>query len=403
MPFTVSCQCPQCGAALPLGEGQRFLACEFCGANNFLGNRKMPWLTMPVNSDGDRTVFIPYLRCRGPLFTCIDGKIDFKVIDATSLIAQIPGVPSSLGIRPQAVKLSFPDPKKIAIRLPVKGKTSKHLGVMVRQGYRRPNHPPQYQALLGEVMARVYLPLVIREDCVCDGTSGQKLAIPPETLRDTPARQSSWQPIFHAAICPGCGWDLDGDETSQVLLCRNCATAWTGDDDGLARVNLELMPGGKTDDHYLPFWRVRFTLPAQGVESAADLEDLLTLPTRGLTRNQRMPAILTPAFKIKPKDFLRLSVQLSHARPESVNCETVPKRVQPMSVSRSEAAQAIRTVLAARATLKKKFFPRLSELKPMIKAIDLLLLPFSDRGYNLFQESHQINVNRQALNLGRLI
>ena len=37
---------------------------------------------------------------------------------------------------------------------------------------------------------------------------------------------------FIAAICPGCGWNLDGQRDSLVLTCTNCQSAWRPGSDG---------------------------------------------------------------------------------------------------------------------------------------------------------------------------
>ncbi len=403
MILTVDCQCPQCGAALPLAEGQRFLVCEFCGAGNFLTNRDLPWLVMPENVKGDQTVFVPYLRCRGPLFTCADSRMAFRVIDASTCTADLPGIPFSLGIRPQAVKLTFPDPRSIGQRLASEGKTTAHLMTMITRGHGRRGKRQLHQALIGEVMSMVYLPLVIRGNEVRDGSSGSEMAVKPEDI-DLPRETSPpWAPIFHAAICPGCGWDLNGDETSQVMFCPNCATAWTGGGDNFTRVEVEVMASENKAALFLPFWEVGFTLPDDHILTAAALEHFLLSPARGLKDDRRRPAVITPGFKIKPKDFLRLSVQLSHARPEAGADRALPDAIHPTSLAAAESVQAVRTILAARATVKKDFFPRLNGLKPVIHSLKLLLIPFTDRGYNLIQEEYDISINRQALRLGRLI
>ena len=404
MNLGIGCQCPQCGADLPLEEGQRFIVCGFCGAGNFLVNRDLPWLVMPENTGGGPVVFVPYLRCRGTLFTCAGGRIDFRVADTSALAADLPGAALSLGVRPQAVRLRFPG-NGFVNRLPVDRGASKRLLAMVNRN--RSGKEPEHQALIGEVMSLVWLPLVIAADGVRDASSGARLAVDAERLAAAADRSGpvAWSPCFRAAICPGCGWDLAGDNTSQALLCPNCGAAWSAGGSGFARIEVAVAAG--EGDVFLPFWEVGFTLPEEGVESAAGLGRLLALPVHesvpAAGEKEAVPAVLTPAFKIRPKTFLRLAAQMSHARPLVRPAGSLPGRLHPVSLAGAEAVQMVKTVLAARAAVKQEFFRKLPGLRPVVRFLRLVLVPFSDQGYSLFQNGLGISVNRRLLELGRLI
>ncbi|MDQ1300477.1 MAG: hypothetical protein QG637_395, partial [Chloroflexota bacterium] len=45
-----------------------------------------------------------------------------------------------------------------------------------------------------------------------------------------------WGVRFVAALCPTCGWDLEGARNTLAMLCRNCRSAWYPAGDSLTQV-----------------------------------------------------------------------------------------------------------------------------------------------------------------------
>ncbi len=100
--------CPQCGGSVTLSVSDRLLACPYCGVKNFLQTSGAFRYALPnkvTAEKQDRIVYAPYLRFKGNIFTVTESGITYKVLDTTQEGCPIPGLPPSLGLRPQAMKL----------------------------------------------------------------------------------------------------------------------------------------------------------------------------------------------------------------------------------------------------------------------------------------------------------
>ena len=107
MGFTVEQDCPQCGGAIDLDETDRILRCPYCGTENFLYTPDHFRFVLPHNSPDKEITYAPYLRFKGNVYFCMDLDIGHRVVDITHTGVSLNGLPSSLGLRPQAMKMKF--------------------------------------------------------------------------------------------------------------------------------------------------------------------------------------------------------------------------------------------------------------------------------------------------------
>jgi hypothetical protein len=120
--------------------------------------------------------------------------------------------------------------------------------------------------------------------------------------------------------------------------------------------------------------------------------------------HNRELAFWIPAFKIRPKIFLRLVRQMTIFQKDFTMEEKIPtKNLYPVTLSRDEAAQALKITLASAVMTKRKFFPLLAQVNLTIKKSHLVYLPFKAMGHDIIQEHLKISINKNTLKYGRYL
>ena len=115
-------------------------------------------------------------------------------------------------------------------------------------------------------------------------------------------------------------------------------------------------------------------------------------------------SFFVPAFKIKPKDFLRISAQLTLGQRTLIIEESYPELpFHQINLSYSEAVQSLKIVLASAAANKNELIPLLPQIKLNVRGLTLTFIPFTNSGYGLYQEHCRVNINRQVLKHGRAL
>jgi DNA-directed RNA polymerase subunit RPC12/RpoP len=408
MTLTVEQECPQCGAPIALEETDRLLRCPYCNVKNFLFAPNYIRLVLPHKAQDRDIIYAPYLRFKGNMYLCQGQTISHRVVDVTHLAAPVKGLPVSLGVRPQAMKMKFVSPHmagsflRSSLRLAdILAKVEKHTwGSGLGQLFHR--------AYIGETLSLIYLPLFVQEGMVFDGITKRtivKLSHGQDMFESATDDNQRWRLTFMGTLCPQCGWNLDGERDSVILTCRNCNTAWEASEGKFVRVDLAVVPGREENTLYLPFWKM--TAGAKGVEinSFADFIRVTNQP-RVVQRdweNQDM-SFWSPAFKIRPKTFLRLLGQLTISQKDFETKEGIPKQgLYPVTMPRSEAAQSTKLTLAASAMNKRKTLPMLPQISFAIKDSTLVYLPFTDTGHDMVQQHMRISINKKTLEFGRYL
>ncbi len=267
--------CPQCGAPVVLEETDRLLVCGHCRVKLYLSSdRCFSYLLPPPSGCPGTSSLAPYWRVKGMMFSCEGHEIGQKVIDSSFQAGELKCLPISLGYRPQAMRLRFvlaeTPGRFLQTTLPLEQVTGR--GARQRSRHRIGSAPsgPILSSLSGR--NRQYHLCAIRPAGQYPprrhpGAAGlQPRFGRPKDAPETASPAPEDRLHFIATLCPYCGWDLQGDKDSHVLLCANCDSAWQAALAAMERVAFEVFPGGAPQSIYLPFWRIK--VPVEGICAA---------------------------------------------------------------------------------------------------------------------------------------
>lgn len=395
MPFTVEQGCPQCGAFIDLDETDHLLRCPYCGVSSYLYTPDYYRLVLPHKKASQDPVYAPYFRFRGTVYYCSRGRIGHKVLDFSHPLNRLPGLPPSLGVRPQSLKLFFLTPEITGRFLQPDLNLDSIMHRVAKLSSLDSAGAILHRAYVGEVLSLVFMPLFVQQDGLQDGITGQRLGPRPEGLPG-PTRPT-WHPRFLVTLCPRCGWNLEGEGDSVVLLCTQCDSAWEADGGEFQPVEIVFHPSEDRNVIYLPFWQMEAAM--EGPRVSDGLSSVL-----GLRSRSELFRCLCPAFKIRPKIFLMLARSLIRARvageaPEALSTRTC----HPVTLPRQEAIQTLKVLSAACSAQKQRLIALLPQIRFRVLKTALLYLPFHDQGPELVQPQLRLGVNKAALRFGRFL
>lgn len=406
MGYTYQHECPQCGAPIELDETDHLLQCAFCNTSSYLAVNGCYRFVLPSKDDKLPKVYVPYLRFKGAIFSCFDHEISHRLVDLTHLNLKFDVLPISLGLRPQAMKMKFAstitDGRLIRSNFSVEDvldKATSGPGFKTKENL-------LHQVFIGDTLSIIYLPLTLDEKAIFDGVTMEKLSDLPENYDlFAPAVDNAppWKPDLLATICPQCGWNLEGESDSLVLLCKNCHTAWKAKGHGFERIEVQFLKTTTPSPLYLPFWTIEARSSGIEIKTFGDFIRQTNQP-RVTQKNftDRPMNYWSPAFKIRPKTYLRLAGQLTLSQPDLDRLKTFPKEdIHPVTLPDAEALQSLKLTLANCAILKKNIFPTLPDIIFSVRKLALVFVPFCQSGYGLYQEEMKININKQHLKFGR--
>ena len=400
MKISIELDCPQCGAPVDLEEKDHMLSCPYCGVRRFLHFRNHPRLMLPAACGKRSYSLLPYLRFKGAVYICSASDISNRIVDITRLgVPCDDKLPLSLGMRPQAMKLKPVHPQMDGdfVRFSVRADVLLARAGKVPGGNRGIFH----RAFIGETLSVIYLPVYREGDRLHDGVTGETLGKGIE-LEDTVRNPVGFGLSLAAAVCPNCGWGLDGERSSVVLTCGNCSRAWETADGKLRQVRVEVW--GKASERvlWLPFWRVDAVALGSGLETFDDFIRLTRQPAIDSACLSDVPlSFCIPAFKIRPRIFLNLARQMTFAfRMAEPNPEFPAGLLYPVTLPRREAVQCRKLVLAECAVDRKRIFPLLPTLQFSGTEAVLAYVPFTDAGGELVDRNGHIGISRRALDLG---
>ena len=405
MTLHVELECPQCGAPLEMQETDRLLRCKYCEVNSFLSNTDNLHFILPRREPDPYTIYVPYLHFKGIIYTCLNNRIEHRLADISTRGIKLSFLPKSLGLRPQAMKIRFTNPDLDGSFL----KTSMPTDVIIKRAgknLRVRDEEILHQAYIGDVLNIIYLPLSIRDEVVMDGILERPLAQIPEEqdlFAEAELEKNRWKPLFLASLCPQCGWNLEGEPDSVVLLCANCNSAWESAGNKFAEIQVNTIPGNN-DELFIPFWVIKTTAKGVKLNTLADFFRLTNQPVMIRPEWEEMDLqFVIPAFKIRPDDFLRLGTQMTISQRKNIKLkDDIPKgKLYPVTLPKTEAAQALKIILANSAVSRNKIFPLLPDIDFDIKEYYLQYLPFTKTSHELKQELLGVTINQRVLEYGR--
>lgn len=413
MDIRIEQECPQCGAPVTLFETDRLLTCPYCGVKSFLHSFGAFRYYLPDKLHDDareQILYAPYIRFKSNVYQVNEKGISYKVIDTTRLGFEMPGLPPTLGVRPQAMKIRRVTPKTKGrfLRLSTKAKVILEKAIQSSRLLRQNDGPLYHRAFIGDTVSIIYQPTNKDESNLLDSVTNNPLIsldkITKYPLKGT-AYNPRWQVHFLPALCPHCGWSLEGEGDCLVPTCTNCDSAWEISDRGLQRLDWMIQPGNQETFQYLPFWKIHAHVPELKIFSFADFVHQTNLPIVPKKEwHEKVMSFMIPAFKLRPKTFLQVSRQMT-INQWKLNLEPghVVPELYPVNLPQSEAKQAVKVTLAEAAVNTKDILPHLPRTRLKNPTGYLAYLPFIDKGYDWFQPHTETVIAKSTLHFGRTL
>jgi len=399
-------QCPQCGAPIVLEETDRLFTCQYCKVKSFLFPGDFFRYVLPHSAPKGKALFyLPYWRFKGILFSSLLGRIDHRIVDVSYQALLSDYFPISVGLRSQAMKLRFltPDTEGYFLKPSVPLEEVVHL---IEQRFSNGLPQPIFaQCFVGETLSQIYSPFYVGGK-IHDAVLNRPIATSPPDDFDVmalPGGTPHWQIRFIPAQCPLCGWDLEGERDSIVLSCRNCDTLWTHAKKGFRKLEFGHVPEESEQVLYLPFYRIRAQIQGLDLSSYADLVKVANLPKVVQKGMEKKPFhFWTPAFKIRPSDFLKFSVIFTLSQPEERWTPGLPKaEIYPVTLSIPEALESLKINLAGFMKPPGLLLPTLSDIDITPKHLGLVYFPFHIQRDEIYHPFFQLRTTRNVLNYAR--
>ena len=440
MGLTIQHGCPQCGASIEMDETDRLVRCPFCGIKSLLYSHDYFRYILPDKSPGKELIYAPYLRFKGNVYFCKNITLDHRIIDITHLGFEFTGIPISLGVRPQAMKLKFVTPEQKGTFLKFSLKTTDILLQAAKlssgNSIGTPNEKKVvldnalihysfsinstilsdsdldekgavlHRAFIGETMSIIYLPVYLEGKRLMDGILNRPICTLPQGQDDLEPliiKNPGWGPKFVSTLCPNCGGSMDGERDSVVLLCKNCHSAWELIEGNWKRLDFSVAGGRDTGTLYIPFWRITAGVKGVEIETFSDFARLTNQPmVVGEEKGKKEMKFYSPAFKLRPNFFLNLARQFTILQRDFTGDEVFgEKDMFPVTLPETEAIQALKVILASSAVNKKSIFPNLPKINFNVKGITLVYIPFVEGPNEMIHEDTGIAINRASLEFGR--
>lgn len=404
----VEYKCTQCGAPALLLETDRLFTCAYCKVASYLLPLDYFRLMLPSRAPKDRkTWFFPYWRMKGMHFSCTADGIDSRFVDISHQAVVSRHFPVSLGLRGQTQKLQLisGDTEGSFIRADFDLQTI--LGIVDQRLKVHRTRKVFHQAHIGETLNLIYSPFYIDKK-ICDGVVNQPVSsdVPAdfcESLFECRSPDPSIELI--AALCPSCGWDLQGERDALILACSNCGSLWEPTRKGCKRIQFAHMPvnGSEKEDDmvYLPFWRIKADISGVRLQSYADLVRTANLPRIMQHAWKDIEfCFWSLAFKVPPRNFITLARNLTLSQPSGEWIREFPAGpLYPVKLPVAEAVQSLKIVLASFMKPPEKHFHMLGDISIRPKSYLLVYLPFKVGHNELIQPNFQMAINRNVLGL----
>ena len=412
--FKVEHQCPQCGAPVLLEEETLFFTCEFCRVRSYILQHRYPRYRLSPSKDikdDQDFIYLPYWRFKGVHYTCRLSGVEYKFLDISTLaLKHRPlNISTTLGFRSQALTLKMVSAKTKGTFL--RPLTVRQAMLMADKRLQSSTESsttlkgdPVFQENIGETTSLIFSPFHIKEGILYDSIINKPAGPADETLMniqisDTcrPEKEISFLP----GLCPSCGWDLEGNPDSIILVCRNCQTLWRSHENRLVKIKFGCATPGDASDVLLPFWKIVADVSPVSLKTYSDLIRLANLPKIPKATTDELPmAFWAPAFKIRPSIFLRLMTQLAIVQPgDTFEKKISSHRLSTVNLPSSEAVESIKIGLGALLKPATQYVPQLSEIKVKLKAVMLVYLPFEQKSHELYHAPSGISININALKL----
>jgi len=336
------------------------------------------------------------------LFSCVIDGIRNRYIDMSHQAVDSRFFPTSIGLRSQALKLKF-------VTLETKGhflKPDFPIKQVMKIFESRFNtelpDPIFHQDYIGETLSIIYSPFYVDKkiyDAILNHPINEDL---PEDfdVSHFAGGVPDWKIDFLSTLCPDCGWNLEGERNSLVLVCKNCESLWRPDKKGLNKLNFAQIPMKGDDIVYFPFWRIKADISCIQLDTYADLIKVANLPKvvqEGWDQIDFHFWIM--AFKVRPQKFLRIATNMNLSQPREELVPELPKKDLPVTLSLTEAVNSLKLILANFVMPKKAVFPLLKDIAITPKSCLLVYVPFKEKHHEFVHPSYPISISKNHLAL----
>jgi hypothetical protein len=405
--FLIEHQCPQCGAPATLGETDRLFTCPFCKVRSYLTTDDYFRYTFSSAKHSDKPLIcLPYWRIKGSLFACLSGGITSRIVDVSHQSLSSPFFPVSLGLRSQTLKLRFASPDSegfflkptLSFKEPLRAAEETFTSGLGEHIFAK--------AFIGETLSQIYSPFHVT-DRVFDAILERPVSPPLPQDFDISTFQGGkpdWRIEFIPTLCPNCGWDLEGERNAIALFCRNCNSLWMSNKKGFTKMEFGHFPAESSESVYFPFYRVRADVSGVNLASYADLVRVANMAKVVQAGWQERPfRFWTPAFKIRPQDFLFFSRNLTLSQPPKERTGQLPEgEVLPVTMPIKEALESLKINLAS-FIKPPKMLQLLANTEIKARGVILVYIPFQKWGNELIQPAFNLRTTRALLEYAKYL
>jgi hypothetical protein len=171
----------------------------------------------------------------------------------------------------------------------------------------------------------------------------------------------------------------------------------------LKQLKFAQIPGNGDNTIYLPFWRIRADISGISLKSYADLIRIANLPKTVQNGWDDVPfRFWIPAFKIRPKLFLRLASHITVSQPREELIPELPgKQIHPSTLPVKEAIESLSITLADFMKPRKTLMEKFHNIDIDAKSFTLVFIPFNEGHHEFIQHDYQIAINKNVLALSK--
>lgn len=337
------------------------------------------------------------------LFSCLPGEVKHRFVDVSHQAVRSDYFPVSVGLRSQALKLKFVTPDTQGVFLKPETSIDQTIRMFEDRFCSTLPQPVLEQSHVGDTTSLIYSPFYIEDkvvDAVLNRPVSPRLPIDWDAASMAGGR-ANWQLRFMPALCPDCGWDLEGRQDSVVLSCSNCATLWEAARSGYRKLKFAHLPLTGDDIVYLPFWRLRADIEGIDLTSYADLVRVANLPRVPRPGWHDIPfRFWVPAFKVRPRKFMTLSTHFTLSQPGPGLVPEVPAAaLYPVTLPVKEALDSLKMIVACFLKPQQLVATLLPDIRIRARGFALIYIPFVEKHHDYVQPQFKQAVNKNMLAL----
>ena len=385
-------------------ETDRLFACQFCRVHSYLMPHKYFRYAFPhAARENQELVYFPFWRFKGMLFFCGPSGIANRFVDVSHQAILTPYFPASVGVRSQAMKLRFVSADMNGRFLKPSRSFDEMSADLEKRFGKSVAKPILHRAHVGESLSLIYSPYYLKDRLYDAILNEPVMAKAPGDLdlEEFEVAPPKGHIRFVSTLCPKCGWDLEGRRDALVLTCPNCNSAWYPAGRSLKQLKFARIPGHGASRLYLPFWRIKAKISGIRLDSCADLIRVANL-VRAVHDDwaDRSFRFWIPAFKIRPRLFLRLASHMTVSQPNQELIRELPSRqTHPGTLPVTEAVESLGVTLADFMKPRRKLMEKFPDIKIDAQSFTLVFIPFDEAHQEFIQHEFKIAINKNALAL----